>query len=121
MKENENELRELDAWIAEHVMGFEYPCIFEPTGGTGEICALCNHHAHFDRHLFPHYSTDPASAFQVLEKCLERLESKDLRMWKGITKGMYFLAYGECDEDRVKAETLPLAIALFSKKLYGEL
>lgn len=121
------EMRELDAFIAETVMGFEHPCLFEPTGATGEICTKCNHHGSFDRHFFSHYTSDAAAAMLVLEKCLDKCGS-DVVFFKSTDKpGMFrvfkvkdAIAFTGLPTKFVEAETLPAAICLFAKQLFSK-
>lgn len=121
------ELRELDAWIAEHVIGFEFPCLFEPTGANGEICCKCNHHISFDRHHFPHPTTDPAAAMQVLEKCANSNAvgvQGNVEIYQEPEGGKWAVCFNAAYQDKcvepVFGNTLPLAICLFAKKLFAK-
>ena len=117
----EKELRKLDAWIAEHVFEwtdiefFQPPCdvMEEPNlpfwRGVQKACLLWQ--------SVPCFTTDPAAAMMVLEKCFEKYygivinfepNSKTFVCWYGHpVVGTY-------------AETLPLAICLFAKKLFSK-
>ncbi len=106
---NEKELRELDAWIAEHVMGYENDVIYKqfyihPDHPNGINKSDCK------------FSTDRAAALQVLEKCAEKLDDPDkFNPGIKITKcgdGWWF--------DSQKYETLPLGICMFAKKLFSK-
>jgi hypothetical protein len=112
-----NESRELDAWIAEHVMGHEV--------GYGEILTVepdRNGEPNITDHQpIPEYATDPAAAFAVLEKCAARLP---VAVFKGAI-GHGWVADYESPEGydysiAATAPTLPLAICLFAKQLYSQ-
>jgi hypothetical protein len=130
---SETELRELDAWIAENVMGWELAkdeyharmslsksyCI------SSDKTVCFGHQGQFS--LFKP-TTNPAAAMELLKKCGEQ----------GILKGEFKLpvsifrrgdlqwVVSENCEDApehefyivVEAETLELAICLFAKKLF---
>lgn len=61
------------------------------------------------------YTTDPALAMEVLQKCLEKTEQEEC-IYIGKT-GNEFLV-GHALEIEACAETLPLALAEFAKKLF---
>lgn len=121
---SEKELRELDAWIAEHVMGCKpwdeekVRCILQPNefvlsipskivrarigaGQTADFEPTSNH----------------ASAMMVLEKCFERVGLIDMSRVKvepfNFCVGATYKT--GCESE---ASTLPLAICLFAKKLF---
>lgn len=127
------ELRELDAWIAEHVMGYLWlwrihygdplKAIFKSAESASEYANDWqevtesnnpkNRFAGWNSNV-PFYTTDPAAAMEVLKKCLDFT-------WIGFGKkltseNLYSLT------DRMiidsKSETLELAICLFAKKLF---
>ncbi len=105
----ETEMRELDAWIAEHVIGWSY----EVTGSDPTEDGYCwfDENRKFPCEL-PHYSTDPAAAMQVLEKCAERsaiMIIKDDGCVVAQINGKRLTADGP---------TLPLAICQFARKLF---
>jgi len=87
------ELRELDAWIAEHVFGVSVPHpFFKPT-------------------------EDPRGAMDVLKKCAEKHQHDiaigtagptDWRVWAGELNGATY------------ASSLELAICLFAKQLFSK-
>lgn len=68
---------------------------------------------------------DPAAAMKVLEKCLEKAES-DVCFFKSSDKPGYYRVFRMLDvlpgrdTPFVEAETLPLAITLFAKKLFSK-
>lgn len=118
---NDTELRELDAWIAEHVMGWT---IFKTTDDwhkagspTSRTIQVLDQTPHFD---IPKYTTDPAAAMMVLEKCGSE---NTIAIYFG-TDGVWHVEHENIYEDRVdfqaKAETLPLAICLFAKQLFSK-
>lgn len=109
----EKELRELDALIAEHVMGYkrhgdkiDLPIAFD--GGI-KRCGL---------DLIQNYSTDPAAAMAVLEKCAEKTESSEC-LYLGIV-GKEWVVGLESMQIEAVAHTLPMAICLFAKKICQE-
>jgi hypothetical protein len=64
----------------------------------------------------PQYTTDPGAAMQVLEKCTETLP-RSLEICKD--GGQFWISRTDDDDTNgVMAETLPLAICLFAKKLF---
>ena len=89
---SEKQLRKLDAWIAEHVFGFDMA-----KTSVDDI---------------EHYTTDPAEAMQVLEELLILHNGEPFEIWRG-GSGMWHLG-------KSKAETLPLAICLFAKELFAK-
>ena len=132
---NEKELRELDAWIAEHLFDFAWcPSVgfrkektsywlFEPKEVERYKPEVIKHNLplsdaynHVAERRVPYYTTDPAAAMMVLEKCAQedseirifQLPDKSFRIGSMDRKGM-FLTF---------AQTLPLAICLFAKKLF---
>ena len=115
MKTKDSELRELDAWIAEHVMG-KNPIHRDdkpPTKGTEDDYFVVEYLA-FSRSC-PLYTTDPDAAMQVLEKCQHLT---DVVVYKTVQD-----KHGVRDDISdfaVDAETLPLAICKFAKKLFSK-
>lgn len=127
---SEKELRELDAWIAEHVMGWHKV----KTGDNKSLCSVCGNgfgerHKHYvpDFHSsttgsVPFYHSDPAAAMQVLEKCVNELCEQDQE--ETVSVGMevpYFVVEktNTSKSMRVEASTLPLSICLFAKQLFS--
>lgn len=131
----EQELRELDAWIAEHVMGVNlkeasWYCprcreSVEPIKVThGERHDIraggCGEFVHCD---FPAYTTDPASAMEVLKKCIERDKTNDSSYQLNFSYRDkphpfgYEICCGDFCED---ADTLEQTICLFAKNLFSK-
>lgn len=126
------QIAELDAWIAEHVMGWRWLLITATDKlGSDQWYQLIHpdekwpnrwqiqqvdgpdgkHPDYTDLSCFKP-TTDPAAAMQVLEKCVAARKNIHIKwgdrcycVWDG-----WFEAF---------APTLPLAICLFAKKLYG--
>lgn len=125
------ELRSLDAWIAEHVMGYEERQSYRGSsvikGETFWVVAgrAATSPAFKGQHRFPEFSTEPAAAMQVLEKCgdgqLSRGGETDMCIRKSVSGWIIDeITTGE-DYGMLKtatAATLPLAICLFAKKLF---
>lgn len=126
----DTDTRELDAWIAEHVMGFEErPCYRGSARIEGMTFYVANGRsvtgeASKGNHQFPKYTTDPAAAMEVLKKCAEecdmpieidRKRDKKTGNWRiesgTMAQGLLAIAPPECN-------TLELAICLFAKKLF---
>jgi len=150
---DEKELVELDAWIAEHVFGqaqmfgikkrgyWYLPDAHGYTNRQSEAWRLtleeakkheCPHGGRDERVTVceidtPRYSTNPAAAMQVLEKCLEKAGC-DVTFFKSTDKLGHYRVFKIADIDLAKtpvvdfveAQTLPLAIALFTKQLYSK-
>lgn len=104
-----NEMRELDAWIAENVMGREVDLTNEH---------LINRYKDGGKSVerLPQYTLDPAAAMMVLEKCLEKTEADDLSYIGKV--GDEFIVGHEPLKNETIADTLLLAICLFAKKLF---
>lgn len=141
---NEKELRELDAWIAEHVMGWKRigrssgkyrACFRTQSGGefyTGRermpIAYECDHP---ENEMFAP-SKDPAAAMQVLEKCAEKMTNGIVAIASPMgnqsvastipktTQGWVVGMIGRPSNFDVEAETLTLAICRFAKKLFTQ-
>jgi hypothetical protein len=131
----DKELRELDAWIAKHVFGCKPKPIRIKDGRKTirvEYHCLCNpSHAVGWSQIFK-YSTDPAAAMMVLEKCCEHnthgnyccvtkslpcdsmIDKKNGHWNVGVLDGEGMHIFGTSGN----AKTLPLAICLFAKKLF---
>jgi Phage ABA sandwich domain len=114
------ELRKLDAWIAEHVMGWlrvnsneklDHPQRFNVLPDRILIGQNMGH-----RIIEYSPTTDPAAAMQVLEKCITGNTSI------AINHGTTGWWVTDCDKKKnyAIAETLPLAICLFAKKLFSK-
>lgn len=125
MKMNDRELRELDAWVAEHVMGWTDLELYQPPSefmeeqqppffrGMNKMCLLWQ--------SIPNCSTDPAAAMQVLEKCTKNC-SKDCKTISVRENGEGYMVFARDSYYRevAEAETLPLAICLFAKQLFSK-
>ena len=124
------EMRELDAWIAEHVMGgnIEPHWKCRDCGETvqndrvtfGEYHDGCNGQCDFIESA--HYTTDPAAALEVLQKCAEKL--RDLEIAVEIyaptrSEPSWFVLDSEGSISGI-APTLPLAICLFACEIFKE-
>jgi hypothetical protein len=119
---NEQKPRELDAWIAEHVMEFVVN-----RNAHGNLIAI---DFNGDRFTIEHVygvtgntfnpSTDPAAAMMVLEKCIEG--GRCVAMDKDKAGNFNVTSIDrECNGVfMVHAFTLPLAISLFAKKLFSK-
>src|SRR5688572_23406410 len=76
--DRQQELRALDAWIAEHVMGFVrtdikcHPSDNRTIGGVLFSPPGCNHDCGQSSYV-KHYTTDPAAAMEVLRKCIDHV------------------------------------------------
>jgi len=115
------ELRELDAWIGVNVFGKKaiHAHSAKPTEGTEDdyfviewINASCS---------LPHYTTDPAAAMQVLEKCFGRMGGTLIGIARlGSNYCVCVPAYAQDFGDVTSAPTLPLAICLFAKQLFSK-
>ncbi len=133
-KTNERELRELDAWIAIHLFGW-MPETRKMYGGEKNAKGFgLNQHLSLgspDRNFlyeysFPpfNYSTDPAASMQVLEKCIveqRKLHAGDACFFFSKDGSEFWLRTVVNNKHLDgQAETLPLAIARFAKKLFSE-
>lgn len=145
----QDELRALDAWIAEHVMGWKWFCALgnafliplhaQPrfkdfhvhwTEGTTEHYWVdrqektrpCKktfdiecYYTDYQHLALPRFTTDPAAAMAVLEKCADR---RMVNVHHSPTGWYVETACGRVRNGR--GETLPLAIARFAKALFGK-
>lgn len=135
----EKELRELDAWIAEHVMGLaqEYAVMkcgrfYRPKScGYTDSIAEAGRYSKADalREIVrgepmkiipfptPRYTTNPAAAMMVLEKCAQKYTNLEIEFIDGTwTVGRW----RGSNTTEATAETLPLAICLFARELYSK-
>lgn len=116
---NEKELRELDAWVAQHVLSKKV------SGDYSEV--LLNTMYESGRHpmlgdnLLRKYTKDLAAASEVLEACF--LVESCIEIWnQGETGGEgWTLIASRGDMTSASAETFPLAICLFAKKMFRNL
>lgn len=102
----ETELRELDAWIAEHVFGDK-----PDAGKTVPFSS--------EQYCHPRYSSNNADAMLVLEMCMEKFGA--VRMHK-IKDGEYLVeSLWQTHKGRfVIEDTMPLAICQFAKAIYSK-
>jgi len=132
------ELRELDAWIAEHVMDWKPTFavmkgdLYYRPGAHGYTRSIyeAGHYSKEDgekelvkgepMQLVPHerlkYTTNPAAAMQVLEKCIQK-ESQSPSI--EYVDGEYVIP-NPFDDGESASNTLSLTIALFAKKLFSQ-
>lgn len=120
----EREMRELDEWIAVHVMGWHK---FEANSINHGICDNCGkslgaQHKHYFPEFhsvktgsIPFYTTDPAAAMDVLDACFKRVGGMIIHIAK---TSEYMMWCGDNWELRVKAETKERAICQFAKQLF---
>lgn len=120
-----NELRKLDEWIAAKIFGWqqfreeEHPN--RMLWREGEAGSDVWDEPHF-------YTTDPAAAMEVLEKCAEKQAligepvgvaryEKDSGRW---TVESNVRDYGDAQYIFSEADTLPLAISKFAREIFKE-
>lgn len=115
MSEQTRELRELDAWIAEHVMGMKVISKYDPRPTVGTEDDYFVREWIDVSHSLPHYTTSDADALAVLRKCLEK-SAFGLAI-QDTTKG-YSISFKIDWSHEAHAETLPLAICLFARKIF---
>lgn len=89
------ELHELDFWIANNV--FPEKKLFK----------------------FSAYTTDPAAAMMVLDKCLERYDIGDTVISKEVNQFWIRTVGSHGSRIQGEAETIPLAICLFAQNLFA--
>ncbi len=133
----ETEMRELDAWIAEHVFGKKVHkgenLVFGSAGiGRDDFIYSTGKHPTVrmwcEEMSFSWSPTSESSAaMQVLEKCATKLDCEDMRI--GFCTGNWSIqsVYREDPgaDGRIKVwalppakQTLPIAICLFARKLF---
>lgn len=103
-------MRELDAWIAEHVFVWQYKMTGSDPVEDGEC--WFSESGKFPCEL-PYYTTDPAAAMVVLEKCTQK---DSVGIWR--VSHIEFVVKNHRESVRATSETLPLAICLFAKQLF---
>lgn len=110
---NEKELRELDAWIAVHVM--RYIPVIRPADSTYPVLKYWIDGAGLEI-LQPQFSptSDEGSAMQVLKRCREIVS---VALPAGGSTGVMVQDLDKKSRYAI-AETLELAICLFAKKLF---
>lgn len=122
------ELRELDAWIAENVMGWKVD--YESARrkhGPGWLCQTRrNDNATWCR--LPDFSVASSYAMDVLKKCADRLYEKDASIIicqhpvndENDKSPLYWSVSHDHQLSESIAQTLELAIALFAKQLFSK-
>lgn len=117
---NATELRELDAWIAEHVMG-----LVPYKNGITEASKnwwIDKSKDEIKQKFNP--TTDPAAAMEVLKKCAEKMEeeyddSRSIAINKERLTEIWFVSETDVANGiSESAKTPELAICLFAKKLF---
>jgi hypothetical protein len=128
----DKELRELDAWIACNLFGWE-PETRKMYAGSKNVAGYGRnkhlHPGHPERDftpctlMIPHYSTDPAAAMEVLKKCAEKwIVTVELGKDGSGQSYVWVARLNLGTEDNFKcAPTLELAICLFAKQLFGKI
>jgi hypothetical protein len=135
---NETELRELDGWIAEHVLGWKwFRYLKERSPEYSERRTLMDKPNRYVRkakgaeplaadafYNIPKSSTDPSAALMVLKRCAKETVFPILTGVKAdgwyCELGVGVLTGGPTDIDDWKGQkTLELAICLFAKKLFA--
>ena len=112
---SEKELRDFDAWIGVNVFGKKAIHQHGPPPVEGiEDDYFVIEYIHCS-HSLPHYTTDPAAAMVVLEKCAEKESERFDGVQIDRIKSGWIVSTCEVD---AHAPTLPLAITLFAKKLF---
>lgn len=108
-------LRELDAWIAEHVFGIEAKAV-------GFKIIDFRYPGHQGGYRIKDYSTDLAAAMEVLKKCAVKFKRdgyNSITILAGCQEGREWIVQANTSALYAFAETLELAIARFSKKLFS--
>ena len=113
----EQELRELDAWIASNIFNLE---VFNHKI-MGPILMVCSSTGDSVRTPIPAYTTCSAAAMLVLERCLEHDNKYGHKPSLVLTKneeGFNLINVG-FELHKTTSSTFPLTICLFAKKLFG--
>jgi hypothetical protein len=114
-------MRDLDAWVAERVIGNRV------TGAPSALLVetLYETNDRMESLMMPsqrlkNYTTDPAAAMQVLEKCHEQccVETGLFENISGSKRGHF--ARSVYKDVESEAETLSLAICHFAKQLFSK-
>lgn len=142
-------MRELDAWIAEHVMGWHRMTNVKAMGvenfegftesELGHINELSDHwYDFYNKHIADvngecdcgqhdtgwKPTTERSAALEVLEKCYGLgVAGQSIVIWN-VQNGdtcIELLNYRNNDKKRVQDESLQLAICLFAKKLFSNI
>lgn len=110
-----NKLREIDFWIAENVFSWKRGKTY--ANGNGEWIVNGGSYPNAPTYdQTPCYTTDPAAAMTVLEKCAENTKDLDC-IYLGKVHDEWVVGIDSIKKEEV-AETLPLAIAKFARKLF---
>lgn len=119
----DTEMRELDEWIAEHVLPEAKDCPMCEGKGFNDVekydmveqvdCMFCGTSG--EQPFGP--TTDPAAAMMVLEKCVDYVGANQVSICKTVDDFVVWCPYGFKLDNY--APTLPLAICLFAKQLFG--
>ena len=117
----QQELRELDAWIAEKVMGWK-PFVSGKTSSIKGTFWLDSEHKVVASPEFQWTRFDPttdrAAAMQVLEKCADRVGVR-IDRYNGRAPNVWYIRATDGRLAEAEAPTLPIAICLFAKKLFS--
>lgn len=109
------QLRELDAWIGLNVMGWTKgdvaPSKWFPDGWKDTWI-----HPRGGAATLPQFTTNPAAALAVLEKCARRPPSTVITPK---SDGSWIIHASGIDTCLSKGETLPLAICLFARQIFS--
>lgn len=106
--------RELDALIGRELFGTNYEFVYDdymiPDPDDPIAYDVC-----------PHYSTDIAAAWQVIEKLFTLIQNQDIHIEHLAVEGEGYWGVSTCYElgewkDWVRAETAPLAICIAALK-----
>jgi len=125
------ELRELDACIAEHVMGWTKVAGTNSLDHPGRFTVLADRiliGQNMGARIIEYNPTaDPAAAMAVLEKCVAKCDesgdSVDISISTpdgGFEVGRMQVGFEWNIELNTKSKTLPLAICLFAKQLFSK-
>lgn len=130
-KLSEKQLRELDVWIAEHVMGFKSTKTPDDafdsnerlsfSGSASRRFMVSTTYQYNGKgkwwHQWHYYepTTDPAAALEVLKKCYQTLSICSCKTPNGF-KFWFPSEYNSA----IESEALELAICLFAKKLFSK-
>lgn len=109
---NPKEMLELNCYLAAHVMGLD---VSQMVLCEDSIYSWFEPAVEGNRYLVKFSpTTDPAAAMQVLEKCIKKVDGNiEITI---VSSGMYRIS---SDLKNLEwAETLPLSICLFAKKLF---
>jgi len=107
------EISELDAWIAEHVMGWK---IHNRNTAHYVDADKVNSSDYILRAAYNWSAVNtPNVAMEVLKKCIEHCGFFDALLIGQTADGNYFVGHNAAS---VEAPTIELAICLFAKKLF---